>query len=307
MAFLYELSEQMIQIAILSKSGGGYSTRRLLEEAQELGLYAEQIDHSLCSVRLTSKGSELYLREESISGEFQAVIPRIGSGITRHGAAIVKQFEIEGAYSTARSLGIIRARNKVRTIQLFAKEGLPIPDTVFSINGDSLVSQIEHLGGPPVIIKMQEGTHGTGVILAESISSAKSMADTLYRLGTPILLQRYIEEAKGEDIRIIVVDGEVVASMKRKGALGEFRANIHRGGIGDPVRLSSKEKAIALQATKLLGLGVGGVDLIRSKKGPLLIEVNASPGLQGIETATEINVARKIMEYASKGSGRKRR
>ncbi len=307
MAFLCELSHQMIQVAILSKSGGGYSTRRLLEEAENLGLYAEQIDHSLCSVRLSSEGSELFLREESISGEFQAVIPRIGSGVTRHGAAIVKQFEIEGAYSVARSLGIIRARNKVRTMQLFAKEGLPIPETLFSINPESLSAQIELLGGPPVIIKMQEGTHGTGVILAESLASAKSMCDTLYRLGTPILLQRYIEEAKGEDIRVIVVDQQVVASMKRKGALGEFRANIHRGGLGEAVQLTKKEKAIALQATKLLGLGVAGVDLIRSKKGPLLIEVNASPGLQGIETATGVNVAKAIMEYALKGSGRKRR
>ncbi len=295
-----------MDIGLLSVSMNVYSTKRIAEEAKKLGHYIELIDHTKCSVKLGSGKPQIYLRDENITNEFHAIIPRIGAKVTRHGAAIVKQFEMNGVFSTARSLGITRARNKVRTLQIMARKGIPIPETLFSINPDNIEAQIKILGGTPVIIKLQEGTQGLGVILAETKKSAKSIIDTFYKMDTSILIQRYIEEANGEDIRIFVVGNKVVASMKRTSALGDFRANVHRGGETVAVKPSAKEQYIALNATKFLGLGVAGVDLLRSNKGPLLIEVNASPGLKGIEAATGINVAKEIIKYVEQ-NGRRRR
>jgi ribosomal protein S6--L-glutamate ligase len=296
-----------MNIAILSVSLNVHSTRRIVQEAQELGHYVELIDHTKCSVKLGEGRPKIFLGEEDVTGEFDAIIPRIGTKVTRHGAAIVKQFEMNGVFSTARSLGITRARNKVRTLQIMARKGIPIPQTLFSINPNNIGEQIRLLGGPPVVIKLQEGTQGLGVILAESKKSAKSIIDTFYKMDTSILLQQYIEEANGEDIRIIVVGNRVVAAMKRKSELDEFRSNVHRGGETEAVELSSKEKHIALNATKYLGLGVAGVDLMRSKKGPVLIEVNASPGLKGIEGATGVNVAKHIVQFVERNAFRRRK
>ena len=295
-----------MNIALLSVSMNVYSTKRIAEEAEKLGHYIEQVDHSKCSVKLGADKPRIYLGEEDITNEFDAIIPRIGAKVSRHGAAIVKQFEMNGVFSTARSLSILRARNKVRTLQIMARKGIPIPETLFSINPDNIKEQIEILGGTPVIIKLQEGTQGLGVILAESKKSAKSIIDTFYKMDTSILMQKFIAESNGEDIRIFVVGDKIVASMKRSSEAGEFRSNVHRGGSTETVTLSAKEQSIALNATKHIGLGVAGVDLIRSKKGPLLIEVNASPGLQGIETATKVNIAREIVLYVER-NGRKRR
>lgn len=295
-----------MDIGLLSVSINVYSTKRLAEEAERLGHYIELIDHTKCSAKLGSGKPQVYFGEEDVTDEFDAIIPRIGAKVTRHGAAIVKQFEMNGVFSTARSLGITWARNKVRTLQIMAHKGIPIPETLFSINPDNIEEQINLLGGPPVIIKLQEGTQGMGVILAESKKSAKSIIDTFYKMDTSILIQRYIEESKGEDIRIFVVGNRVVASMKRTSAAGEFRSNVHRGGNSEAVKPTAKELDIALNAVKHLGLGVAGVDLIRSKRGPLLIEVNASPGLRGIEAATGVNIARKIIQFVEK-NGRRRR
>ncbi len=295
-----------MDIGLLSVSMNVYSTKRIADEAKKLGHYIELIDHTKCSVKLGSGKPQIYLGEENITNDFHAVIPRIGAKVTRHGSAIVKQFEMNGVFSTARSLGITRARNKVRTLQIMTRKGIPIPETLFSINPDNIEEQIKILGGTPVIIKLQEGTQGLGVILAETKKSAKSIIDTFYKMNTSILIQRYIEEANGEDIRIIVVGNKVVASMKRTSALGDFRANVHRGGDTVAIEPTAKEQFIALNAAKYLGLGVAGVDLLRSKKGPLLIEVNASPGLRGIEGATELNVAREIIKYVEQ-NGRRRR
>lgn len=289
-----------MDIALLSVSLGVYSTRRIAKEAEELGNYVELIDHTKCSVKLGEGDPKIFIGEEDITNEFDAIIPRIGTKVTKHGAAIVKQFEMNNVFSTARSLGIIRARNKVRTLQIMARKGIPIPETLFSINPDNIVEQIRILGGAPVIIKLQEGTQGQGVILAESKKSAKSIIDTFYKMDTSILLQRYVEEANGEDIRIIVVGNKVVASMKRTSQLDDFRSNVHRGGEVEAVEISPKEKEIALKATRYLGLGVSGVDLMRAKNGPVLIEVNASPGLKGIEKATGVNVARHIVQYVER-------
>ena len=296
-----------MDIAILSVSLNVHSTKRIVEEAQNAGHYVEVIDHTKCSVKLGEGSPQIYLDEENVTNEFDAIIPRIGAKVTRHGAAIVKQFEMNNVFSTARSLGITQARNKVRTLQIMARKGIPIPETVFSINPDNIEEQIKLLGGPPVIIKLQEGTHGMGVILAETKKSAKSIIDTLYKMDTSILLQRYIAEANGEDIRIIVVGNKVVASMKRTSDLDDFRSNVHRGADTTAIKPTAKEQYIALNATKYLGLGVAGVDLMRSKKGPVLIEVNASPGLQGIEAATGVNVAKHIIQFVEKNGHRKRK
>lgn len=294
-----------MDIGLLSVSMNVYSTQRIAEEAQKRGHFIEQVDHTKCSVKLGSGKPQIYLRDENITEEFDAIIPRIGAKVTRHGAAIVKQFEMNSIFSTARSLGITRARNKVRTLQIMARKGIPIPETLFSINPDNIEEQIKLLGGTPVIIKLQEGTQGLGVILAETKKSAKSIIDTFYKMDTSILIQKFIEESNGEDIRIFVVGDKVVASMKRLSAVGEFRSNVHRGGATEVIKPTNEEQIIALNAAKHLGLGVAGVDLIRSKKGPLLIEVNASPGLQGIEAATGVNIAEQIIHYVER-NGRKR-
>lgn len=269
-------------------------------EAEKAGHYVELIDHTKCSVKLGTPSPRIYLGTDDITDEFDAVIPRIGTTVTRHGAAIVKQFELGGIFSTAKSSGILAARNKVNTLQVMAKKGIPIPQTVFSINPENVGEQIEFLGGPPVVIKLQEGTQGKGVILAESKKSAKSIIDTLYNMNTGILLQEFIQEAQGEDLRVIVVGNRVVAGMKRSSSLDDFRSNVHLGAETSRVKLTQREKFIALSATKALGLGVAGVDLIRSKKGPLLLEVNASPGLKGIEGASGINVAKHIIQFVEK-------
>lgn len=296
-----------MNIAILSVSLNVFSTQRIMQEAQKLGHYVELIDHTKCSVKLGEGKPRIHLGEEDVTNEFDAIIPRIGAKVTKHGSAIVKQFEMNNVFSTARSLGITRARNKVRTLQIMARKNIPIPETVFSINPDNIEEQIQLLGGPPVIIKLQEGTHGLGVILAESKKSAKSIIDTFYKMDTSILLQRYIEEADGEDIRIIVVGNKVIASMKRKSEIGEFRSNVHRGGDTEAIRPTSQEQYIALNACKYLGLGVAGVDLMRSKSGPVLIEVNASPGLKGIEGATGINVAKNIIQFVERNAYTRRK
>ncbi|RUA19181.1 MAG: 30S ribosomal protein S6--L-glutamate ligase [Flavobacteriia bacterium] len=296
-----------MDIAILSVSHNVYSTKRIMEEADKAGHYVELIDHTKCSVKLGADKPQVYFGSENITEEFDAIIPRIGTTVTRHGAAIVKQFEMNNVFTSAKSLGILRARNKVTTLQFMAKKGIPIPETVFSINPDNVGEQIELLGGTPVIIKLQEGTQGKGVMLAESKKSAKSIIDTLYNMNTSILLQQFIEEAKGEDLRIIVVGNKIVASMKRTSGLDDFRSNVHRGAETQLVQLTPREKFIAIHATKHLGLGVAGVDLIRSKNGPLLIEVNASPGLKGIEATTKVNVARHMIKYVEKHGRRNRK
>jgi ribosomal protein S6--L-glutamate ligase len=295
-----------MDIGLLSGSMNVYSTKRIAEEAEKRGHYIERVDHTKCSVKLGKGKPQIYLGEEEITNEFDAIIPRIGAKVSRHGAAIVKQFEMNGIFSTARSLSILRARNKVRTLQIMARKGIPIPETLFSINPDNIKEQIQILGGAPVIIKLQEGTQGLGVILAESEKSAKSILDTFYKMDTNILMQKYVEESNGVDIRIFVVGNKIVACMKRTSEVGEFRSNVHRGGSTEKVKISREEEFIALNATKHIGLGVAGVDLIRSEKGPLLIEVNASPGLQGIEGATGVNIAKEIILFVER-NGRRRR
>lgn len=289
-----------MKIIILSVSENIYSTSRLLEEAQELGHEVKVVNHTKCSVLLGEGKPKIIYEGRDIINDADVIIPRIGSSVFRHGAAVVKEFEMNGIFSTAHSLGIARSQNKVRTLQIMNRKNVPIPKTVFSINPDNIEEQIELLGGAPVIIKLQEGTHGLGVILADSKKSAKSIIDTFINMDASIMLQEFVKESNGEDIRAIVAGGNVIASMKRIGAEGDFRSNIHRGGTGESVVLTKKEKRTVLRAARFLGLPVCGVDLIRSKRGSLLIEVNSTPGLQGIEAYTKINVARGIIKFVEK-------
>ena len=286
-----------MKIFVLSVGENIYSTKRLVEEAEERGHNVRIIDHTKCSVKLGKGRPQIIFDGENIIDKVDAIIPRIGGSVSRHGAAIVKEFEMNGVFSTARSLGILRAQNKVRTLQIMNRKNIPIPQTVFSINPKNIDEQIELLGGPPVIIKLQEGTQGLGVILAESKKSAKSIMDTFYNMNASFLLQEFIEESNAQDIRAIVVGNKVVAAMKRIGQVDEFRSNIHRGGTGEIAELSKKEIKIAIQATRHLGLPVAGVDMILSNRGPLLIEVNASPGLQGVEAYTKVNIAKHIIKF----------
>lgn len=296
-----------MDIAVLSTGANVYSTKRIAEEAEKAGHYVELIDHTRCSVKLGTDKPQIYFGTDNITNEFDAIIPRIGTTVTRHGAAIVKQFELNHVFTTAKSLGILRARNKVTTLQMMTKKGIPVPETVFSIDPNNVEHQIELIGCTPVIIKLQEGTQGKGVMLAESKKSAKSIIDTLYNMNTSILLQKFIGEANGEDLRIIVVGQKIVASMKRTSSLDDFRSNVHRGAETQTVELTPREKFIAINAAKHLGLDVAGVDLIRSNDGPLLIEVNASPGLKGIEAATGINVAGHIVQFVERYGRRNRK
>jgi ribosomal protein S6--L-glutamate ligase len=286
-----------MKITILSVNENIYSTSRLIEEAEDRGHQVSVVNHTRCSVLIGYKKPKIIYNGKDIIDEPDVIIPRIGSSVFRHGAAVVKEFEMNGIFSTAKSLGIARSQNKVRTLQILNRKNVPIPKTVFSINPDNIEEQIELLGGAPVIIKLQEGTHGLGVILADSKKSAKSIIDTFINMDTSIMLQEFVEESNGEDIRAIVAGDKIIASMKRKGVKGDFRSNIHRGGSGQRVYLTHKEEEIILRASKYIGLPVCGVDLIRSKKGPLLIEVNSTPGFQGMEYFTDVNVAEEVIKF----------
>lgn len=289
-----------MKIIILSVSENIYSTDRLVAEAEYRGHQVRVVNHAKCSILIGKSKPRIMYDGRDIIDDADVIIPRIGSSVFKHGAAVVKEFEMNGVFSTATSLGIARSQNKVRTLQIMNRKNVPIPKTVFSINPDDIEEQIELLGGAPVIIKLQEGTHGLGVILADSKKSAKSIIDTFINMDTSIMLQEFVKESNGEDIRAIVAGGNVIASMKRIGVEGDFRSNIHRGGTGESVDLSNKERRTVIKAARFLGLPVCGVDLIRSKRGSLLIEVNSTPGLQGIEAYTKINVAEEIIKYLEK-------
>ncbi|CAL2102339.1 putative alpha-L-glutamate ligase 2 [Tenacibaculum sp. 190130A14a] len=286
-----------MNIFILSVGEYIYSTQRIFKEAKRRGHKVNVINHLKCSIKLSKGEHQIFYDGENISEKADIIIPRIGASATRHGSDVVKEFEMNNVYTTASSLGILRAQNKVRTLQIMNKESIPIPSTLFSVNPENIGEQIDLLGGAPIIIKLQEGTHGSGVILAESKKSAKSIIDTMYSTNTHILLQEFIKESNSEDIRAFVVGNKVVAAMKRKGLEDDFRSNIHRGGSGFKIDLTPEEEEIAIKAAQLLNLDIAGVDLIRSKRGPLLIEVNSTPGLQGIEAYTKVDIARAIVKF----------
>ncbi len=290
-----------MNIYILSINSRIYSTNRLYHEAVKKGHNVRVIDHTKCAIILGAESKpQIYLGRENITKDVHAIIPRIGTSVTQHGAAIVKQFEANGAFTTAQSLGILRSRNKLRTMQILARKRIPIPKTLFAKDTSNIKSHIDLLGGAPIIIKVQEGTQGLGVMIADSKKSAKSIIESLYNMNVSIILQEFIEEANGQDIRVYIVGNKIVAAMMRNSAEEDFRSNVHRGGTTTSVELTDQEKKVAIQTAKVLGLPVCGVDILRSKRGPLVIEANSSAGLEGIEAHTRVNVAREIIKYVEK-------
>ncbi|HEU4914339.1 MAG TPA: 30S ribosomal protein S6--L-glutamate ligase [Candidatus Saccharimonadales bacterium] len=283
----------------------GYTVRRLREEAKARGHEVKVIRYPECYVEIEQDKPEVRYRGITLTG-LDALIPRILPGMTDYGAAIVRQFEMMGVYTTARSIAITRSRDKLRSLQLLSKAGVGIPKTIFSRETGAVDDLIDHIG-VPMIIKLASGTQGNGVVLAETRKAAKSVIQAFYVNDTSFLIQEYIEEAGGSDIRAFIVGNQVVASMKRQGLDDDFRSNIHQGGKGTAIKLTDDEKKIALRAAKAMGLTVCGVDMIRSERGPLVLEVNSAPGLEGIEATTGRNVAGKIIEYIEKNAKQRNR
>lgn len=295
-----------MKIAILSKGSANYTTRRLKEEALARGHEVKVINYAKCYVTLES-GSPVVRYKGRDLREFDAIIPRIATNLTKYGTSIVRQFEMQGSFTTAKSIAIVRSRDKLRSMQLLARAGVGIPKTVFARETADLDDVIEQAGGTPLIIKVARGTHGNGVVLAETKKAAQAVMQAFYVEGVSFLVQEYIKESAGQDIRVIVVGGKVVASMKRQSLDDDFRSNIHQGGEGTAVKLSQEERKTALKAAKAMGLPICGVDLMRSDHGPLVLEVNSSPGTQ-IELVTGRNVAGKIIEYVEQNAkGKSRR
>ncbi|RIV22597.1 30S ribosomal protein S6--L-glutamate ligase [Fibrisoma montanum] len=287
-----------MRIAILSANPNLYSTRRLVEAAELRGHEVLVVDHLKCHVMIEG-GKPSVLYEGQPLEHIDAIVPRIGASVTDYGCAIVRQFEMMKVFTTAKSQAITRSRNKLRSLQVLSKAGVGLPKTVFANhpkNGD-INQLIKLVGGPPVVIKLLEGTQGIGVVLAETTKAAKSTIEAFYGLKKHVLVQEYIAEAKGADIRALVVGNQVVGAIRRQGVDGEFRSNLHRGGNAIPIQLTPEEEDTAINAARALGLKVAGVDMLPSDRGPLLLEVNSSPGLEGIETATGIDVAAEIVAY----------
>ena len=285
-----------MKIGILSRSSNLYSTKRLVEAGKARGHEVVVIDTLKCYMDITSKKPMVHYQNR-ILDDFDAIIPRIGASITFYGTAVIRQFEMMGVISLNESVAISRARDKLRSLQLLSRKGIGLPITGFAHSTKMTQELIKLVGGAPLVIKLLEGTQGKGVVLAETDGAAESVIDAFREMDANILVQEFIKEARGSDIRCFVIGNEVVAAMKRTAKEGEFRSNLHRGGSAQVVAITAEERQAALGATKALGLSVAGVDLLRSERGPLIMEVNSSPGLNGIETSTGIDVAGMIIEY----------
>ena len=287
-----------MKIAILSQDSTLYSTRRLKEAGEKQGHSMRIVDYLRCYMNITSKKPTVVYGGKPLEN-FDAIIPRIGASRTFYGTAVVRQFEVMDVFTANSSQAISRSRDKLRCMQILAREGIGLPITGFAHATQDIDGLIETVGGAPLVIKLLEGTQGIGVVLAETYQAAKSVIEAFRGLDANILVQEYIKEAGGADLRCFVVGGKVIAAMKRQGAKGEFRSNLHRGGQAEKIELSPKETDTAIAAAKAMGLKVAGVDLLRSNHGPAVMEVNSSPGLQGIEKATGIDVAGKIIEFVT--------
>jgi len=285
-----------VKIGILSQDPRLYSTQRLTEAAEERDHQVKVVDPLRCFMNITSHKPTIHYKEESLSG-FEAIIPRVGSSITFYGAAVVRQFEMGGVYSVNESVAITRSRDKLRSLQILAKKGIGLPVTGFAHSTKMTEELIDLVGGAPLVIKLLEGTQGKGVILAETTKAAESVIDAFREMRAHFLVQEYIKEAGGCDIRCFVIGGKVVASMMRQAKDGEFRSNLHRGGSAQKIKITPEERSTAMRAAKAMGLNIAGVDLLRSNHGPLVMEVNSSPGLEGVERATGKDIAGLIIEY----------
>ncbi|MCW8890022.1 MAG: 30S ribosomal protein S6--L-glutamate ligase [Sedimenticola sp.] len=291
-----------MKIAILSRNAKLYSTRRLVEAAKGRGHEVRVIDPLRCYMNITSHRPSIHYKGE-ILDDFDAVIPRIGASITFYGTAVLRQFEMMGVYPLNESVAITRARDKLRSAQLLARKGIGLPVTGFAHSPDDISDLMEQVGGAPVVIKLLEGTQGIGVVLAETDKAAESVIQAFMGLKANIMVQEFIGEAKGADLRCLVIGDKVVASMKRQAKEGEFRSNLHRGGSAALVRITPEERSTAARAARVMGLNVCGVDLLRSNHGPVVMEVNSSPGLEGIESATNKDIANTIIEFIEKNGG----
>ena len=290
-----------MKIGILTRGPELYSTKRLLEAAEQHGHEVVLINPLFCYMDITSNRPSMHYRGKTLDG-FDAVIPRIGASITFYGTAVVRQFEMMGVYSVNESVAISRSRDKLRSLQLLARKGVGLPVTSFAHSTKSTEDLIAMVGGPPLIVKLLEGTQGKGVVLAETQKAAESTIEAFRSLKAHFLVQEFIKEAGGADFRCFVVGDRVVASMRRQGKEGEFRSNIHRGGSAAAVKITPEERQAAVRAVSIMGLSVAGVDLLRSNHGPLVMEVNSSPGLEGIERATGLDIAGKIITFIEKNA-----
>ena len=289
-----------MKIAILSRKSTLYSTKRLIEAAESRGHTADTIDTMRCYMNITSARPTIHYKGGELK-VYDAVIPRIGASVTFYGAAVIRQLEMMGVFCVNDSVAITRARDKLRSLQLLSKKGIGLPITGFAHSLDEIKDLIAMVGGPPLVIKFLEGTQGIGVILVETAKAARSVLEAFLGLKVNIMVQEYIKEAGGADIRCFVVGGKVIATMKRQAKSSEeFRSNLHRGGIATPVEITDEERTMAIRGAHIIGLNVAGVDIVRSNRGPLIMEVNASPGLEGIERATGKNVAEAIIQFVEK-------
>jgi ribosomal protein S6--L-glutamate ligase len=285
-----------MNIVILSRNPNLYSTKRLVEAATKRKHTVQIIDPLKCEIIIEKKNPAVIYKGKYVEN-VDAIIPRIGASVTFYGTAVVRQFEMMKVFSTVESQALVRSRDKLRSLQVLSRAGLGMPKTVFSNYTKDVAEVINYVGGAPLVIKLLEGTQGLGIVLAETNNAAESVLEAFNGLQARVIVQEFIKEAKGADIRAFVVDGNVVGAMKRQGKEGEFRSNLHRGGSADIIQLTDEEENAALKAAKSLGLGICGVDMLQSARGPLILEVNSSPGLEGIEAATKKDIANIIIRY----------
>ncbi len=291
-----------MKIAILSRNRRLYSTRRLVEACTERGHEVRVLDTLKCYMELNSSEPVVWYKGERLEG-FDAIIPRIGASITPYGLAVIRQFEMLGTYSLTESVALGRSRDKLRALQLLSRKNVGMPVSSFAHDVHNTKELIKLVGGAPVVVKLLEGTQGRGVVLAETAKAAESVIDAFRELKADFLVQEFIKEAGGADVRCLVIGKKVVAAMQRTAASGEFRSNLHRGGTAELTRLTPAERATAVKAAQIMGLNVAGVDILRSSRGPLVMEVNSSPGLEGIETASKKNVAAEIVKFIEENAG----
>lgn len=290
-----------MNIKILSRNPKLYSTQRLVEAAKKRKHEVEVIDPLKCDIVIEKRKPNIYYKGKYLE-HVDAVIPRIGASVTFYGTAVVRQFEMMNAFTTTGSEALLRSRDKLRSLQLLSKAKIGLPKTVFTNYSRDVEGVINQVGGTPLVIKLLEGTQGLGVVLAETKNAARSVIEAFNGLQARVIVQEFIKEAKGADIRAFVVDGHVVGAMKRQGKEGEFRSNLHRGGSAEIIELSDEEEVAAVRAAKAMGLGVAGVDMLQSSRGPLILEVNSSPGLEGIEKATNKDIAKSIIRFIEKNA-----
>ncbi|MBD1556690.1 30S ribosomal protein S6--L-glutamate ligase [Vibrio sp. S9_S30] len=293
-----------MKIAILSRNASLYSTRRLIEAAEIRGHEVKVIDALRCYMNINSDKPEVHYKGEELTG-LDAIIPRIGASVTFYGTAVLRQFEMMGVFPINESVAITRSRDKLRSLQLLSRKGIGMPVTGFASKPDDVKDLLDMVGGAPVVIKLLEGTQGIGVVLAETKKAAESVIEAFMGLKANIMVQEFVKEAGGADIRCFVIGDKVIAAMKRQGAEGEFRSNLHRGGTASLIKITPEERKTAVAAAKAMGLNIAGVDLLRSERGPLIMEVNSSPGLEGIEKATGKDVAGMIIDFIEKNASTK--